>query len=143
MLFRSRLTDDLRHSLVRRVLDADLAFHRDRTPGELVTRIDADVTAMTQFLSRVVARVIAIVLLGLGALTVLTVVEWRLAPPLAIGLVLVATATWTQRNSAMAATVEERTAEADAMGVTEQYLAAADEVAALDRKSTRLNSSHT
>jgi len=86
---------------------------------------------MTQFLSRVVARVIAIVLLAAGALGVLVVIEWRLAPPLALGLALVAAATWTQRNSAMAATVAERTAEADAMGVTEQYLAAADEVAAL------------
>ena len=126
-----RLTDDLRRTLVQRVLDADLAFHRDRTPGELVTRVDADVTAMTQFLSRVVARVIAIVLLAAGALAVLVVIEWRLAPPLALGLALVGVATWTQRNSAMAATVAERTAEADAMGVTEQYLAAADEVAAL------------
>jgi len=126
-----RLTDQLRRDLTGHVLEADLAFHRDRTPGELVTRVDADVTAMTQFLSRVVARVIAIVLLGIGALAVLTVVEWRLAPPLAVGLALVAAATWTQRNRAMAATVAERTAEAEEMSVSEQFLAGAEEVAAL------------
>lgn len=126
-----RLTDDLRRDLTRHVLEADLAFHRDRTPGELVTRVDADVTAMTQFLSRVVARVIAIALLGIGAVVVLAVVEWRLAPPLALGLGLVAATTWRQRDSAMAATVVERTAEADVMSVGEQYLAGADEVAAL------------
>ncbi len=126
-----RLTDELRRDLARHVLEADLAFHRDRTPGELVTRVDADVTAMTQFLSRVVARVLAIALLGIGAVVVLAVVEWRLAPPLAIGLTLVAGATWSQRNSAMTTTVEERTAEAGVMSVAEQYLAGGDEVAAL------------
>ncbi len=125
------LTDELRRDLTRHVLEADLAFHRDRTPGELVTRVDADVTAMTQFLSRVIARVIAIALLGIGAVVVLAVVQWRLAIPLAVGLGAVAATTRAQRNSAMGANVAERTAEADVMSVGEQYLAASEEVAAL------------
>ena len=58
------ITDGLRHELVAYVLHADLAFHRDRTPGELVTRVDGDVNAMTQFLGTVVARIIAIVAWG-------------------------------------------------------------------------------
>ncbi len=126
-----RLTDGLRRDLTAHVLQADLAFHRDRTPGELVTRVDADVTAMTQFLSRVVARVIAIVLLGVAAVAVLAFIEPLLAPVLAVGLALIGTVTWVQRNSAMAQTVAERTGEAEVMGVAEQYLAAAEEVAAL------------
>ncbi len=126
-----RLTDGLRRDLTRHVLEADLAFHRDRTPGELVTRVDADVTAMTQFLSRVVARVLSIILLGMAAVGVLAVVEPSLAPLLALGLILIGVVTWSQRNSAMAATVAERRAEAEVMSVTEQYLAAAEEVAAL------------
>ncbi|MFN0025740.1 MAG: ABC transporter ATP-binding protein [Acidimicrobiales bacterium] len=126
-----RLTDGLRRDLTAHVLEADLAFHRDRTPGELVTRMDADVTAMTQFLSRVVARVIAIVLLGLAAVVVLAFIEPLLAPVLAVGLGLIGAVTWAQRNSAMTHTVAERTGEAEVMGVAEQYLAAAEEVAAL------------
>lgn len=126
-----RLTDGLRRDLTAHVLEADLAFHRDRTPGELVTRVDADVTAMTQFLSRVVARVIAIVLLGVASVAVLAVIEPVLAPVLAAGLSLIGAVTWAQRNSAMAHTVAERTGEAEVMGVAEQYLAAAEEVAAL------------
>ena len=126
-----RITDGLRHELADRVLHADLAFHRDRTPGELVTRVDADVTAMTQFLSQVVARVIAIALLGVAAVAVAAVVEPLLAPVLAAGLVLIGSVTWVQRNSANAATTAERAAEADVMGVAEEYLAAAEEVAAL------------
>jgi ABC-type multidrug transport system fused ATPase/permease subunit len=61
-----RITNDLRNDLASYVLHADLSFHRDRTPGELVSRVDGDITAMTEFLATVVARVIAIVALGIG-----------------------------------------------------------------------------
>jgi len=123
-----RITDGLRHQLADLVLRADLAFHRDRTPGELVTRIDADVTAMTQFLSQVVARVVAIVVLGVATVVVLAVAVPLLAPALAVGLTAVGCTTWFQRNRATAATAEERKAEADVMSAAEQYLSGADDV---------------
>jgi ABC-type bacteriocin/lantibiotic exporter with double-glycine peptidase domain len=117
-----RITDGLRHELADRVLRADLAFHRDRTPGELVTRVDADITAMTQFLSQVVARVIAIALLGVAAVAVAAIVEPVLAPVLAAGLVLIGSVTWAQRNSANATTTAERAAEAVVMLFSVVYL---------------------
>ena len=50
------ITDTLRHELAGFVLGADLAFHRDHTRGELVSRADDDVSAMAMFLSQFVAR---------------------------------------------------------------------------------------
>jgi ATP-binding cassette, subfamily B, bacterial len=126
-----RITDSLRHELAHHVLHADLAFHRDRTPGELVTRVDADVTAMTQFLSQVVARIVAIAVLAVAAVVVLAVVEPVLAAPLALGIGAIALVTWVQRDSATALTAAEREAEAEVMAVTEQTLAGADDLAAL------------
>ncbi len=126
-----RITDGLRHDLAAKVLGGDLAFHRDHTAGELVTRVDADVTAMTQFLSQVVARVIAIVALAVSAVVVLAVIEWRLAGPLAVGLLAIGTVTYLQRNTATAVTAAERAAEAEVMSVAEQYLSGAEDVAAL------------
>jgi ATP-binding cassette, subfamily B, bacterial len=126
-----RITDSLRHELAHHVLHADLAFHRDRTPGELVTRVDADVTSMTQFLSQVVARIVAIAVLAVAAVVVLAVVEPVLALPLALGIAAIAWVTWVQRDSATALTAAEREAEAEVMAVTEQTLAGADDLAAL------------
>ena len=126
-----RITDGLRQELAEAVFNADLSFHRDRTPGELVTRVDADVTAMTKFLADVVARVLAIVVLGCAAVFVLAVVEPSLAPLLAGGLGLVAFVATVQRDRATVATVAERVAEAEMMSVAEQYLAGAEDVAAL------------
>ncbi len=125
------ITNSLRHELTDAVLRADLAFHRDRTPGELVTRVDADVTSMTQFLSTVVAQLIAIAALAVGTVVVALVVEPVLAPALAVTCTMVGLVTWAVRNRSVEQTVVERAAEAELMSAAEQYLAGADDVAAL------------
>ena len=126
-----KITDTLRRELAGQVLRADLGFHRDRTPGELVTRVDADVTAMTQFLAQVVSRAISIAALAVAALGACVVLQPVLAPVMAVGLAVIGTVTWTQRNSANAVTMCERAAQADLMSVTEQYLSGAEDIAAL------------
>lgn len=125
------ITNGLRHDLADYVLRADLGFHRDRTPGELVTRVDADITSMTQFLSTVVAQLIAIAVLALGAVGVALVIEPVLAPALAVACALVGFVTYRLRDRSVAQTIIERAAEADVMSAAEQYLAGADDVAAL------------
>ncbi len=125
------ITNGLRHDLADYVLRADLGFHRDRTPGELVTRVDADITSMTQFLSTVVAQLIAIAVLALGAVGVALVVEPTLAPALAVACALVGSVTYRLRDRSVGQTIVERAAEADVMSAAEQYLAGADDVAAL------------
>jgi ATP-binding cassette, subfamily B, bacterial len=126
-----RITNDLRNDLASYVLHADLSFHRDRTPGELVSRVDGDITAMTEFLATVVARVIAIVALGIGAVLVCAVVEPAIVPAVAVGLLFVGAVTWSQRDTPTPATVADRAAEADTLSTAEQYLAGADDIAAL------------
>lgn len=126
-----QITNGLRHELAERVLHADLAFHRDRTPGELVTRIDGDVDLMTTFLATVVAQVIAMVALAVGAVALAAVVEPVLVPALAIGLGVVAVVAWRVRNLSVAETIAERAAEAAVMSEVEQYLTGADDVATL------------
>jgi ATP-binding cassette, subfamily B, bacterial len=125
------ITNSLRHDLAEYVLKADLGFHRDRTPGELVTRVDADITSMTEFMASVVAQLIAIAAIGIGAVAVSLFVEPVLAPALAIAFVCVGFVTWRVREKSVEQTVIERAADADVMSAIEQYLAGADDIAAL------------
>lgn len=125
------VTNGLRHDLADYVLQADLAFHRDRTPGELVTRVDGDINLMNQFLGTVVAQAVAIGVLALGTVVVAAVVEPALAPGVAAGVALVAGVTWLVRDLSVQETVGERAAEAATMSEAEQYLAGADDVATL------------
>jgi ATP-binding cassette, subfamily B, bacterial len=77
-------TNALRADLVRHCLALDLGFHAARTPGELIERVDGDVTAIANFFSRFVLRVLANALLLLGALALL------LREDLSVGLALAA-----------------------------------------------------
>ncbi len=126
-----QITNGLRHDLAGYVLSADLGFHRDRTPGELVTRVDADITSMTEFLSTVVAQLLAIAALAVGAVVLAIVVEPILAPALAVAFAFIGLVTFALRDHSVAPTVIERAADADVMSAAEQYLAGADDVAAL------------
>jgi ATP-binding cassette, subfamily B, bacterial len=64
-------TNRLRADLTLHCLRLDLPFHKQRTPGELIERIDGDVTALANFFSQFTVRVLGDGLLVLGILLML------------------------------------------------------------------------
>jgi ATP-binding cassette subfamily B protein len=66
-------TNRMRTELTEHVLGLDMGFHKKRTPGELIERIDGDVTALTNFFSAFVIKVGGNVTLLLGVLVLLWV----------------------------------------------------------------------
>ena len=66
-------TNDMRRDLAKHVLDLDMGFHKEHTPGELIERIDGDATALSNFFSAFAIKVLANVVLILGVL----VLVWR------------------------------------------------------------------
>nr|MDQ3294580.1 ABC transporter transmembrane domain-containing protein [Actinomycetota bacterium] len=73
-----RAGNRLRERLADHALSLDLAWHARHTPGELISRIDGDVEALTTFFSNVVVRVLGNVVLVAGVIVVVTVIDWRL-----------------------------------------------------------------
>jgi len=70
-------TNALRADLALHCLRLDLGFHKARTPGELIERIDGDVTALAAFFSRFVVNVLGNAVLLVGVLVVVALVDWR------------------------------------------------------------------
>ena len=58
-----RITNGLRLDITRHVLGLDHEFHRKHTPGELIQRVDGDVTNVSDFLSQVVPKVVGAAIL--------------------------------------------------------------------------------
>jgi len=52
-------TNDLRAELAEHALNLDMKFHNDHTPGELIERIDGDVTELATFFSQFALNLIA------------------------------------------------------------------------------------
>ena len=63
-------TNALRADLALHLLRLDLSFHKARTPGELIERVDGDVTALAAFFSRFVVNVLGNLALLVGVLIV-------------------------------------------------------------------------
>ncbi|MFI9202965.1 ABC transporter ATP-binding protein [Streptomyces sp. NPDC053048] len=70
--------DRLRARLVDHCLRLDADYHRRHPPGELLDRIDGDVTKLAGFLSRMALDVVAQLLLMVCVLAALCVLDWRL-----------------------------------------------------------------
>ena len=66
-----RATNALRADLTRHCLMLDLAFHNAHSPGELLERLDGDVTLLANFFSRFVLQVVGNGLLLVGILLLL------------------------------------------------------------------------
>ena len=71
-------TNALRADLALHCLSLDLGFHKARTPGELIERIDGDVTALGGFFSRFAVNILGSLVLLVGVLVVVSL-ENRLA----------------------------------------------------------------
>ncbi|HEY5732060.1 MAG TPA: ABC transporter ATP-binding protein [Anaerolineales bacterium] len=70
-------TNDLRAELAEHAIHLDMRFHNDHTPGELIERIDGDVTELATFFSQFALNLIANGLLLLGILAALFLEDWR------------------------------------------------------------------
>ena len=71
-------TNRLREDLSRHLLALDMGYHNDTTPGEMIERVDGDVTAVSDFISRFLVRLLgAAVLLG-GVLVVSWLTDFRM-----------------------------------------------------------------
>jgi ATP-binding cassette, subfamily B, bacterial len=79
-------TNALRADVLLHCLRLDQSFFKMHTPGELIQRIDDDITALANFFSQLVVQLLSNVLLLVGVLIILWITDWR------VGLLMVAAA---------------------------------------------------
>jgi ABC-type multidrug transport system fused ATPase/permease subunit len=125
-----RTTNDVRLRLTRHVLGLDHEFHRRHTPGELIQRVDGDVTSVAEFLGQVVPKVVGGVMLVAGMLVVLTVLDWRLGLGMAVYLAAAVMVVVGMRNRAVRESSDEMSAYATLYGGIEERLTAAEDLRA-------------
>ena len=73
-----RTTNALRVDLTAHVLDLDASFHADHGAGELLERIDGDVSAIAGFFGRFVVHVLGSAVFLAGVLALLWREDWRI-----------------------------------------------------------------
>ena len=75
-------TNALRANLAEHCLKLDLSFHKARTPGELIERVDGDVSTLAAFFSNLSVHFAGNLILLLGVLVVMFFEDWRIGSSL-------------------------------------------------------------
>ncbi|MCC7353307.1 MAG: ABC transporter ATP-binding protein, partial [Anaerolineae bacterium] len=128
-------THALRGDLVRHCLGLDMSFHNAHTPGEMIERVDGDVSALSNFFSQFVIQIAGNFLLLLGILALLFREDWR------VGLLLTAFALLSLFILGRLAYIAvpywkaQRQANADLFGYLEERLAGTEDIRANGAKA--------
>jgi len=121
-------TNALRAELAQHCLTLDMGFHNNSSPGELIERIDGDVSELANFFSQLVIRVVGNILLLLGILIALALEDWRLGlayTAFAVGALLLLNRV---KDIAIAPQKAMREANADLFGFIEERLAGTEDI---------------
>ncbi|HET8845523.1 MAG TPA: ABC transporter ATP-binding protein [Ktedonobacteraceae bacterium] len=115
-------TNMLRVDLAEHCLRLDTSFHNAHTPGELIERIDGDVSYLANFLSNFVIRLLGSGLLLLGIVVLLLLNDWRLGLVFAFFALVALLVMGRMRNLAVPYWRQARQASADYFGFLEEHL---------------------
>lgn len=123
-------TNRLREHLAEHTLGLDLAFHGEHTPGELIERVDGDVSAIADFVVAFLLDVVAGVLLLCGVIAVVTVVDPRIGLALLLYCALLGLGLVRAQRLAVPSATRARAADATLFGLLEERLAGAEDLRA-------------
>jgi len=121
-------TNALRAELAQHCLNLDMSFHNDRSPGELIERIDGDVAELSNFFSQLVIRVIGNIVLMVGVLIALALQDWRVGLVYAVFAIVALVILNRVRGIAIPHTKALRAAIADLTGFLEERLAGTEDI---------------
>ena len=123
-------TNALRRDLTAHVLGLDMSFHKAHTPGELIERIDGDVTTLAEFFSQMALRLAGNGVLALGIVILLFVEDWRIGWVAVAYAAMIALSTRTVQRAAVTAWGESRRAFGELSGFLGERLAATEDIRA-------------
>ena len=120
----------LRLQLADHVLGLDHEFHRAHSPGELIQRVDGDVSRVSDFLAIVFIRATsALVVIG-GVVVVVTVIDWRVGIAMAVYVAATGYVIYRQRDASVEESADEMSASARLYGGLEERLTASEDIRA-------------
>lgn len=121
-------TNALRIDLTFHLLRLDLSFHKVHTPGELIERVDGDISTLSTFFAQFVIQVLGNLLLLLGIIVVLFFQDWRAALALGISAFLLLISINVLRNISIPAWNTFRQSSAELYGFLEERISGTEDI---------------
>lgn len=121
-------TNALRADLTAHCLRLDSSFHNHKTPGELIERIDGDVTTLANFFTQFIIQLLGNGLLLLGIIVALALEDWRVAVGLIVCVAAAISLLQKMQRIGVPLWGESRQASAELFGFLEARLAATEDI---------------
>ncbi|MDQ0112478.1 ABC transporter ATP-binding protein [Paenibacillus harenae] len=123
-------TNELRGDLAKHCLHLDQTFHKDRTSGEMIQRIDGDVNELSNFFSSFVFALSANALLISGVLVMMFLEDWILGLGMTLFVIAAIFALQRIRSSFSPAWVKSSEAYAEMYGFLGEHMAGTEDTRA-------------
>ena len=127
-------TNNIREDLAEHALSLDMSYHNDRTPGEMIERVDGDPNELGKFFSLFIFEMLGSLLLLTGILVLLLREDWRAGMALTVFVVAGMAVLTSIRNIAVPYWKANREASADTFGFLEERLAGTEDIRSNDAK---------
>ena len=127
-------TNNIREDLAEHALSLDMSYHNDRTPGEMIERVDGDPNELGKFFSLFIFEMLGSLLLLVGILILLLREDWRAGMALTVFVVAGMAILTSIRNIAVPYWKANREASADTFGFLEERLAGTEDIRSNDAK---------
>jgi ATP-binding cassette subfamily B protein len=132
-------TNHLRKDLTIHCLNLDMSFHKRHAPGELIERIDGDVTGLANLFSQFIIRVFGNGLLVAGILFLLLLEDLRVGIGLAIYTGLIVLFMNHFQRVVVPLWISSRQARADMFGFLEERISGVEDIRAIGAEEYVLN----
>ena len=121
-------TNALRADLTAHVLRLDMGFHKLRTPGELIERIDIDVGELAEYFSEIVVSLIGNGLLVAGIIVLIFLEDWRIGLVALVYAAVTVTILRVVQDRMVKLFVRISQASAELLGFLEEYMTGTEDV---------------
>lgn len=121
-------TNALREDLAEHVLTLDTSFHSSFSVGDLLERIDGDVSTLSRFFSSFLVNLVSNALLLVGALTLLLVTSWQAGAIMTLFSLLTVAVMTVIRARTADLWVKDRNAATARYGLVSEYLQGIDDL---------------
>ncbi len=115
-------TNALREDLTRHALNLEMRFHKAHPPGEMISRIDSDITTLNDFFSQFLLKLVGNGILVIAVLVILYLEDWRIGLVMTVFALMVLLVLTRFRNIAVPHWEAERQAEANFFSFLEERL---------------------
>jgi ABC-type multidrug transport system fused ATPase/permease subunit len=123
-------TNRLRADLTLHLLNLDMSYHKQHTPGEMIERVDGDVGTLGNFFSRFLVEILGSLILMVGVLVAMYTIDWRVGLIFTLFCILTITIMALLKDVAVPLFRKARQASADLFGFLEERISGTEDVRA-------------